>query len=131
MKKVIRIGTRSSELALWQAETVEKILQNNGHKTEIVKIDTLGDQDQSKPLYQLGITGVFTKNLDTALLNKRIDIAVHSFKDVPTLLPESIVQAAVLQRGNYNDVMIYKEFYNFFTNDHAVIATGSLSRKAQ
>jgi len=131
MDRMIKIGTRSSKLAMWQAETVAMLLQENGHKTKIIQIDTLGDQDQSKPLYQLGITGVFTKNLDTALLNDKIDISVNSFKDVPTLLPKHIVQAAVLQRANYNDVIVYKNSSDYNTKKHAVIATGSLRRKAQ
>jgi hydroxymethylbilane synthase len=131
MDKIIRIGTRSSELALWQANTVAEQLGHFGHKTEIVKIDSIGDIVLDKPLYELGITGVFTKNLDIALLNGEIDIAVHSFKDVPTKLPEGIVQAAVLKRGDFNDVLVIKEDENFFTKDAAIIATGSLRRKAQ
>ena len=131
MEKIIRIGTRSSELALWQANTVAEQLGHFGHKTEIVKIDSLGDIVLDKPLYELGITGVFTKNLDVALLNEEIDIAVHSFKDVPTKLPKGIVQAAVLKRGDFNDVLVIKEDENFFTKDSAIIATGSLRRKAQ
>ena len=131
MDKVIRIGTRSSELALWQANTVAQQLAHFGHKTEIVKIDSIGDVVLDKPLYELGITGVFTKNLDIALLNEKIDIAVHSFKDVPTKLPEGIVQVAILKRGDFNDVLVIKEDENFFTKDTAVIATGSLRRKAQ
>lgn len=131
MDKIIRIGTRSSELALWQANTVAGQLNHLGHKTEIVKIDSIGDVVLDKPLYELGITGVFTKNLDIALLNGKIDIAVHSFKDVPTKLPEGMVQAAVLKRGDFNDVLILKKDENFFTEDSAIIATGSLRRKAQ
>ena len=131
MDKVIRIGTRSSELAMWQANTVAKQLEHFGCKTEIVKIDSIGDVILDKPLYELGIIGVFTKNLDIALLNDKIDIAVHSFKDVPTKLPEGIVQAAVLKRGDFNDVLVIKEDENFFTKDSAIIATGSLRRKAQ
>ena len=127
----IRIGTRSSELALWQANTVAHQLETLGHETEIVKIDSLGDVVLDKPLYELGITGVFTKNLDIALLNNKIDIAVHSFKDVPTKLPEGIVQAAVLKRGDFSDLLVIKDDVNFFSNDSAVIATGSLRRKAQ
>ena len=129
--RTIKIGTRSSELALWQANTVAGQLEHLGYKSEIVKIDSLGDVVLDKPLYELGITGVFTKNLDTALLNNQIDIAVHSFKDVPTKLPEGIVQAAILKRGDFNDVLVIKEDENFFTKDSAVIATGSLRRKAQ
>ena len=131
MDKIIRIGTRSSDLALWQADTVAQQLEHFGHRTEIVKIDSIGDVVLDKPLYELGITGVFTKNLDIALLNDKIDIAVHSFKDVPTKLPLGIVQAAILKRGDFNDVLVIKEDENFFTKETAVIATGSLRRRSQ
>lgn len=131
MDKIIRIGTRSSELAMWQANTVAQQLEHFGCKTEIIKIDSIGDVVLDKPLYELGITGVFTKNLDIALLNEKIDIAVHSFKDVPTKMPEGIVQAAVIKRGDFNDVLIMKEGEDFFANENAIIATGSLRRKAQ
>jgi len=108
MKKIIRIGTRSSELALWQADTVSNQLKHLGHETEIIRIDSIGDAVLNKPLYELGTTGVFTKNLDVALLNDKIDIAVHSLKDVPTVLPKGIVQAAVLKRGLYHDILVLK-----------------------
>lgn len=131
MDNTIRIGTRSSELALWQANTVAHQLNHLGHKTKIVKIDSQGDLDLKKPLYEMGITGVFTKNLDIALLNNTIDIAVHSLKDVPTVLPENIVQAAVLKRAGSLDVLVYKDNEDFFHKKEAIIATGSLRRKAQ
>ncbi len=131
MEKKIRIGTRSSELALWQANSVAHQLNHLGHQTEIVKIDSQGDLDLKKPLYEMGITGIFTKNLDIALLNDTIDIAVHSMKDVPTTLPENIVQAAVLKRGGSLDIMVFKDNEDFFHQKEAVIATGSLRRKAQ
>ena len=131
MKKTIRIGTRSSELALWQANTVSNQLIYLGHETEIVKIDSIGDSVLNKPLYELGTTGVFTKNLDVALLNDKIDIAVHSLKDVPTVLPQGIVQAAVLKRGLHHDILVLKDDEEFFTKKTATIATGSLRRKAQ
>ncbi len=131
MKKIIRIGTRSSELALWQANTVSNQLIYLGHETEIVKIDSIGDTVLNKPLYELGTTGVFTKNLDVALLNDKIDIAVHSLKDVPTVLPEGIVQAAVLKRGLHHDILVLKDDEEFFTKKTATIATGSLRRKSQ
>jgi hydroxymethylbilane synthase len=131
MDKIIRIGTRSSDLAMWQANTVAQQLEHFGCKTEIVKIDSIGDVVLDKPLYELGVTGVFTKNLDVALLNGEIDIAVHSFKDVPTKLPKGIVQAAVIKRGDFNDVLILKDGEDFFADKNAVIATGSLRRKAQ
>jgi len=131
MSRIIRIGTRSSELALWQADTVSNQLKYLGHETEIVKIDSIGDEVLNKPLYELGTTGVFTKNLDIALLNDRIDIAVHSLKDVPTVLPKGIVQAAVLKRGLHHDILALKDNEDFFTKKTAIIATGSLRRKAQ
>jgi len=131
MTQKIRIGTRASELALWQANTVAGQLNHFGFETEIIIINSLGDLELDKPLYELGVTGVFTKNLDIALLQNKIDIAVHSLKDVPTILPEGIVQAAVLKRGNHNDVLVLKENEHFFSNESAVIATGSLRRKAQ
>lgn len=129
--KIIRIGTRSSQLAMWQANAVAQQLEHLGHKTEIIKIDSIGDMVLDKPLYELGIVGVFTKNLDIALLNDKIDISVNSFKDVPTKLPEGIVQAAVIKRGDFNDVLVLKKDENFFENKTATIATGSLRRKAQ
>ena len=131
MKNIIRIGTRSSQLALWQAHTVSDQLVHLGHETEIVKIDSIGDEVLNKPLYELGTTGVFTRNLDIALLNGRIDIAVHSLKDVPTQLPKGISQAAVLKRGNHQDILVLKNNEEFFSNPTATIATGSPRRKAQ
>ena len=131
MDKIIRIGTRSSELALWQANIVAEQLNHLEYKTEIIKIDSIGDEVLNKPIYKIGTTGVFTKNLDTALLNDKIDIAVNSLKDVPTNMPEGIVQAAVLKRGNFNDVLVLKNNEDFFANKTAIIATGSLRRKAQ
>ena len=130
MQKTIRIGTRDSQLALWQANTVRKELAELGYDSILVPIKSLGDLVLDKPLYELGVTGVFTKSLDVAMLNGKIDIAVHSLKDVPTALPEGIVQAAVLKRGNYNDVLVLKGNEEFFGEPNGIIATGSLRRKA-
>jgi len=131
MQKIIRIGTRESKLALWQAETVQQQLEYLGHKTEIVPVKSTGDIVLDTPLYEMGITGIFTKNLDIALLNGEIDIAVHSLKDVPTVLPIGIVQAAVLKRGNSNDMLVLKDNEEFMAQKDAIVATGSLRRKAQ
>lgn len=128
--KTIRIGTRDSELALWQAHTVEKKLNDLGFQTEIIAVKSQGDLILDKPLYELGITGIFTKTLDIAMLNGQVDIAVHSMKDVPTALPQGIVQAAVLQRASEKDILVYKGDKDFFNTD-ATIATGSLRRQAQ
>ncbi len=78
MSKIIRIGTRDSELALWQAKTVQSQLEHLGHKTQLVPVKSTGDIVLDKPIYELGITGVFTKTLDIAMLNGDIDVAVHS-----------------------------------------------------
>ncbi|MFX0555914.1 hydroxymethylbilane synthase [Maribacter sp. CXY002] len=131
MSKVIRLGTRDSELALWQANTVKDQLQALGHKVKLVRVKSTGDIVLDKPLYELGITGIFTKTLDVAMLNGDIDIAVHSMKDVPTALPKGIVQAAVLKRGNFMDIMAFKDNEEFLGQPEGVIATGSLRRKAQ
>lgn len=128
-KKTIRIGTRDSELALWQAHTVQKKLNDLGYKTEIIAVKSQGDIILDKPLYELGITGIFTKTLDIAMLNGQVDIAVHSMKDVPTALPIGIVQAAVLERANTLDILVHKGNLNFL-EEKATIATGSLRRQS-
>lgn len=130
MSKTIRIGTRDSELALWQAHTVQKKLNDLGYKTEITAVKSQGDILLDKPLYELGITGIFTKTLDIAMLNRQVDIAVHSMKDVPTALPIGIVQAAVLERANTLDILVHKGNLDFL-NSNGTIATGSLRRQAQ
>ncbi|MBQ4822058.1 hydroxymethylbilane synthase [Aquimarina sp. MMG016] len=129
MAKTIRIGTRDSELALWQANTVKKQLEDLGYKTELVPVKSTGDLVLDKPLYELGITGIFTKTLDIAMLNGDVDIAVHSMKDVPTALPKGIVEAAVLERADVQDILVHKGLD--FLKTEGTIATGSLRRKAQ
>ena len=130
MNKTIRIGTRDSELALWQAHTVQNKLEDLGYKTEIIAVKSQGDIILDKPLYELGITGIFTKTLDIAMINGQVDIAVHSMKDVPTALPQGIVQAAVLERANILDILVHKCNLDFL-NSNGTIATGSLRRQAQ
>lgn len=129
-EKTIRIGTRDSELALWQAHTVQKQLNDLGYKTEIVAVKSQGDIILDKPLYELGITGIFTKTLDIAMINGDVDIAVHSMKDVPTALPTGIVQGAVLKRANTLDILVHKGNLDFLESN-GTIATGSLRRQAQ
>ena len=125
----LRIGTRESELARQQAHEVKDILETKNFLTNLVPIKSDGDMDLIKPIYSLGIQGVFTKTLDIALLENKIDIAVHSLKDVPTQLPRGLILGAVLKRGSARDVLIYKEKRTMDTP--ATIATGSLRRKAQ
>jgi hydroxymethylbilane synthase len=150
MKKVLRIGTRDSRLAAWQAGLVQQQLQEQGIAGELVYIKSDGDIDLVTPLYEMGVQGVFTKTLDTALLNDRIDIAVHSMKDVPTQLAKGLQQAAVLERASYKDLLVYKGNTTFLkqlgfvngewsmVNDQLpihhlpfTIATSSVRRKAQ
>ncbi len=89
MDKMIRIGTRDSQLAMWQANLVKDLLTQNGHAVALVPIKSEGDIDLVTPLYEIGVQGIFTKTLDIALLAGKIDVAVHSFKDVPTQLPRA------------------------------------------
>ena len=131
MSKVIRIGTRDSELALWQANTVQQKLETLGYDTLLIPIKSTGDQVLDKPLYELGITGIFTKTLDVAMIKGQIDIAVHSMKDVPTQLPKGIVQVAVLERAITHDILVHKGLNFLNSNEKVTIATGSLRRKAQ
>jgi len=128
MKPLI-IGTRDSELALWQAKTVQKQLKDNGVESVLHPVKSSGDLNLDVPLYEMGITGIFTKSLDIALIKGEIDLAVHSMKDVPTQLPKNIIQAAVLKRANPYDILIHKGLEFLDGNGH--IATGSLRRKAQ
>src|SRR5829696_7646082 len=108
MGKMIRIGTRESQLAVWQAQQVKDLLALHGYDAELVFIKSEGDLDLQTPLYEIGVQGIFTRSLDIALLNKRIDLAVHSMKDVPTQLPKGIVQSAVLKRASFKDLFVYK-----------------------
>lgn len=138
MEKVIRIGTRESQLAVWQATQVQQLLHEHGFTSELVYIKSEGDIDLKTPLYEMGVQGIFTRSLDIALLSNRIDIAVHSMKDVPTQLPNGIVTASVLKRASYKDILVYNvedkvSNRQAFTTDHSplTIATSSIRRKAQ
>src|SRR5688500_12619662 len=97
-RAMLRIGTRESQLAVWQATWVQQLLMQHQVPSELVYIKSEGDIDTVTPLYEIGVQGIFTKTLDAALLANRIDIAVHSMKDVPTIMARGIRQAAVLER---------------------------------
>lgn len=133
MNHSIRIGTRESQLALWQARAVQDLLARNGFAAELVLIKSEGDTDLQTPLYAMGVQGVFTRSLDIALLHHNIDIAVHSMKDVPVQLPKGILQAAVLERASHKDLLVYREDKRFLEDVHStgIIATSSIRRKAQ
>ncbi len=126
----IRIGTRDSQLALYQANLVKDKLFVLGVESELVLLKSAGDLDQKTPLNKIGFTGVFTKRLDQALYNNEIDIAVHSLKDLPTVSPEGIEQIAILERATPTDVLVLKNGVDE-CSAHSTIATGSIRRSAQ
>ncbi|MFH4354532.1 MAG: hydroxymethylbilane synthase [Neisseriaceae bacterium] len=128
--ELIRIGTRSSSVALWQAQRVKQSLEKQGFPCQLVPIKAAGDLDLDRPLHQISQTGAFSRALDQALQEGYIDAAVHSMKDVPTELSLGIRQAAVLERGDPSDVLVYKGNLNFLEGQ-ATIASGSLRRRAQ
>lgn len=132
MSATIRIGTRESQLAVWQASVVQSLLAAQNIAAELVYIKTEGDIDLKTPLYEIGVQGIFTKSLDIALLENRIDLAVHSLKDVPTQPPIGIRQAAVLKRGPAGDLLVFKRSDDFLNDPDypANIATSSIRRRA-
>ena len=129
MNKLVRIGTRGSALALWQARQVQSMLGTIGLKSKLVPISSGGDKELQKPLYEMGVQGIFTKELDVALLSDQIDIAVHSMKDVPTQLPKGIKIAFIPKRGPTTDVFISKD--DAWQDDKSIVATSSMRRAAQ
>ena len=132
MTKKLRIGTRDSQLALWQSTLVQDLLAQKGISSELVHIKSEGDINLITPLYEMGVQGIFTKTLDIALLNNTIDIAVHSMKDVPVVLARGIQQAAVLERASYIDLLVFKHDLNFLeAGFKAVVASSSIRRIAQ
>lgn len=130
---MLKIGTRDSELALWQAKKVQTDLAEQGIESELVLIKSAGDIDLKTPLSQLGGKGIFTKALDDALLDGRIDLAVHSYKDLPTEQPLPLVIAAISEREDPRDVLVAPKGTDWVENANAelTIATGSNRRRAQ
>ena len=134
MKKIYTIGTRASKLALWQANWVETQLNKffPDAETQIVKITTKGDQILDRPLALVGGKGLFVKEIEKALLDKEIDIAVHSMKDMPGELPEGLIIGAIPERENPFDVVVSRQ--NIKIADlplKAKIGTSSLRRASQ
>jgi len=130
----IRIGTRGSKLALWQTEFVRRKLSDvfPDVEFEVKVIKTKGDKILDSPLSKIGDKGIFTREIEIELLNREIDIAVHSLKDLPTKLPEGLIIGAVTEREDVRDVLISKDNLKLAElPKEAVIATGSLRRRAQ
>lgn len=132
----LRLGTRGSPLALWQAHAVRAALAS-AHEVaeeaiEIVPIRTSGDQVKDRPLADVGGKGLFTKEIEEALLDNRVDIAVHSAKDVPTFLPPGLALAGCLPRADVRDVLIAPQYKTLAALPHgAVVGTASVRRAAQ
>ena len=130
--KTIRIATRQSALAKWQADWVAAQLVRLGYEAEMVYVTTHGDVNQTGPIESIGTQGVFTKEVQRALLDNRADVAVHSMKDLPTMQAPGLVLAAVPPRAPTADCLV-SPYYNRLEDipDDALIGTGSLRRKAQ
>lgn len=130
----IRIGTRASPLAMWQANHVASLLRgvDPASTVELVTIQTTGDQIRDVPLAQIGGEGVFTKAIQTAILESRADIAVHSLKDLPTFSVDGLVLTASPARGPVGDVLVSKSHQSFDKLPQgAKLATSSIRRRVQ
>jgi hydroxymethylbilane synthase len=134
-KKTLRIGTRASQLALWQANWVQAELEKRhpGLEVTLTKIKTQGDKILDVPLAMVGGKGLFVKEIEEAMLRGEIDIAVHSMKDVPTIFPESLALRCITEREDPRDIVILKPGFESFMDlpQGARIGTSSLRRKAQ
>lgn len=134
MKTCLKIGTRQSLLALWQSNHIAALLREKYPDCEVVlkKIVTKGDRILDVPLAQIGGKGLFTKEIETELLDGTVDLAVHSLKDMPTVLPEGLCLTAITKRANVGDAFVSNK-YNSFAElpQGAVLGTSSLRRKAQ
>jgi hydroxymethylbilane synthase len=128
----LRIGTRASALARWQAESVRAELAEKGVEAELITIRTAGDRDRETPLHAMGGKGVFIKELEDALLEEGIDLAVHSMKDVPTGLPDGLSICAMCRRGEVRDALVSRGGQGLDTLPRgARVGTSSLRRQAQ
>src|ERR1700716_2364967 len=125
----LTIGSRGSKLALWQANHIKAALEGSGHECRIEIISTSGDRIQNVPLKEVGNKRLFTKEIEEALLEGRIDVAVHSLKDMPTRLPDGLQITATPAREDARDVMIGRKLADLAEGAH--VGTGSLRRMAQ
>ena len=134
MKAKLTIGTRQSLLALWQSNHIAALLRKEYPKCEVVlkKIVTKGDRILDVPLAQIGGKGLFTKEIEEDLLDGTVDLAVHSLKDMPTVLPEGLCLTAITERANVGDAFVSNKYGSFEELPlGAVVGTSSLRRKAQ
>lgn len=128
----IKIASRNSALALWQTYHIRDLLEARGHSVEIITMKTKGDVILDTPLAKIGGKGLFTKELENAMLDGRADIAVHSLKDVPTTFPDGLKLACVCSREDINDAMLSMNFKSFDELPNgARVGTTSLRRRMQ
>jgi hydroxymethylbilane synthase len=128
----LRIGSRGSQLALWQANHICALLRERGHEVEIVVIKTTGDKITDVALAKVGTKGMFTKEIEEALTAGRVDLAVHSLKDLPTEIPPEFEIAAITKRQDPRDVLVSRKHANIDELPHgARVGTSSLRRQAQ
>lgn len=128
----IKIASRNSALALWQTYHIRDLLETRGHSVEIITMKTKGDVILDTPLAKIGGKGLFTKELENAMLDGRADIAVHSLKDVPTIFPDGLKLACVCSREDINDAMLSMNFKSFDELPNgAKVGTTSLRRRMQ
>ncbi|WP_086300934.1 hydroxymethylbilane synthase [Campylobacter devanensis] len=128
----IKIASRNSALALWQTYHIRDLLEARGHNIEIITMKTKGDVILDTPLAKIGGKGLFTKELENAMLDGRADIAVHSLKDVPTTFPDGLKLACVCSREDINDAMLSMNFKSFDELPNgARVGTTSLRRRMQ
>jgi hydroxymethylbilane synthase len=128
----LRIGSRGSQLALWQATHIKALLEQRGHQVEIEIIKTTGDRITEVSLAQVGTKGMFTKEIEEALADNRVDLAVHSLKDLPTETPQDFEIAAITTREDARDVFCSRKFNSIKDlPSRAKVGTSSLRRQAQ
>jgi hydroxymethylbilane synthase len=128
----LRIGSRGSQLALWQANHIAGLLRGKGHTVDIEIIKTTGDRMQEVTFAQVGSKGMFTKEIEEALADGRVDLAVHSLKDLPTELPEPFALAATPRRVDARDVLVSVKYPDLASLPHgAKVGTSSQRRRAQ
>ena len=128
----LRLATRGSKLARWQAETVKERLASRRRPVELVEVETTGDQIRDELIHQLGATGAFVRSLDEKVLSGELDAAVHSMKDMPTDQPDDLVVAAVPERGPVADVLVTPDGTSLSDlPSGAIVGTSSLRRGAQ
>jgi hydroxymethylbilane synthase len=131
VEQVIRIGTRASHLALWQAGYVAQRLKNEGFGVEIVPIETAGDKILHKTISKIGGKGIFTEELEQQLRSGEIDIAVHSAKDLPSSLPDELEIIAYTEREQVHDVLVsYNKYFTLDESQKIVLGTSSTRRVA-